>query len=144
MKSIAFLILMIAGLFACQKPADSAGEQEKIKQVLIGYFDSIGAKDYAKMDALCTDDYVLFESGMVWNNDSLGNNIQKFPGRLQFKFDNFNIRTDQESGRMTYFNHGDLYVNDTLKQSYDWVESATFRKVEGQWKLEFLHSTEKK
>lgn len=144
MKIHVLLVALVAGLLACQQHANPAEEQEKIKQVLIGYFEGISTKDFAKMDALCTDDYVLFESGMVWNNDSLANNVKKFPGRLQFRFDSFNVRADRESGRMTYFNHGDLYVNDSLKQSFDWVESATFRKEDGQWKLEFLHSTGRK
>jgi ketosteroid isomerase-like protein len=138
------MITVLAGLFSCQKPVNFEAEKEQVRQVLMDYFDAIHSKDLNKMNALCTDDYALFESGMVWNNDSLGKNIMKSPSEIRFTLDNFNIRVEQESGRMTYFNHGDVYRNDSLKRSIDWIESATFRKVDGKWKLEFLHSTQKK
>lgn len=138
------LIAFLAGMFSCQQSSNTDADKEQVKQVLMDYFGAIRAKDLDKMNALCTDDYVLFEGGMVWNNDSLGKNIMKSPAEIRFTFDHFNIRVEQESGRMTYFNHGDVYRNDSLKRSIDWIESATFRKVEGKWKLEFLHSTAKK
>lgn len=138
------IVPLLAGLFSCQAPVNTEAEKEQVKQVLTDYFAAIRAKDLEKMNALCTDDYLLFESGMVWNNDSLGHNIMKSPSEIHFTLDNFNIKVDRESGRITYFNHGDVYRNDSLKRSVDWVESATFRKVDGAWKLEFLHSTVRK
>jgi hypothetical protein len=30
------------------------------------------------------------------------------------------------------------------RRSVDWVESATFRKLDGEWKIDFLHSTVKR
>ncbi len=143
MKIGVFLIALVAGLFACQ-PVNNEADKVQVKQVLTDYFAAIRAKDLNKMNALCTDDYVLFENGMVWNNDSLGNNIRKSDAEIRFTLDNYNIRVDQESGRINYFNHGEAYRNDSLKSTIDWIESATFRKVEGQWKLEFLHSTRRK
>jgi len=31
-----------------------------------------------------------------------------------------------------------------LKMTYDWVESVTFKKIDGEWKMNFLHSTVRK
>lgn len=143
MKTTTFLIILLAGMFACQ-PVNTESEKEQVKQVLTDYFSAIRAKDLDKMKALCTDDYVLFEAGMVWNNDSLGNNIRKGDAEIRFTLDNFNIRVDRESARINYFNHGEAYRNDSLKSTINWIESGTFRKVKGQWKLEFLHSTRRK
>ena len=45
---------------------------------------------------------------------------------------------------MVYLNRGDLVFNDTMRVTYNWLESATFKKVDGVWKMNFLHSTVRK
>jgi hypothetical protein len=47
------------------------------------------------------------------------------------------------SADVVYYNHGNL-VMDAAKLSVDWLESATFRKIKGEWKMNFLHSTVRK
>jgi hypothetical protein len=51
---------------------------------------------------------------------------------------------DETSGDIIYYNHGDFVINDTINMQVDWLESATFKKVDGQWKMKFLHSTVRK
>ena len=58
--------------------------------------------------------------------------------------DNFKIYVDRMSGDMTYTNHADFVFSDNSKLSLDWIESATFRKVDGIWKMNLLHLTEKR
>jgi len=42
---------------------------------------------------------------------------------------------------MRYYNQGEFIINDTLTLTPQWLESATFKKIDNVWKLEFLHST---
>jgi lysophospholipase L1-like esterase len=42
---------------------------------------------------------------------------------------------------MTYTNHADFVFSGTHKLSLDWIESATFRKINGEWKMNFLSVT---
>ena len=62
----------------------------------------------------------------------------------EWKFDKIKVNIDNESGDISYLNHGEFVINDTIKMKFDWVESATFRKVDGKWKMNLLHSTVRK
>jgi hypothetical protein len=42
---------------------------------------------------------------------------------------------------MTYTNHADFVFKVTNKVALDWIESATFRKIAGEWKMNFLQAT---
>lgn len=145
MKLLTCLSIMFLGLQTACESTTQENDADKIKAVLTGYFDGVTGKDLSKLKQMTTLDYILFEGGRVWNNDSLINFLKKRPDlTVKFKFDNMNIRAGKQFGRIIYYNHGDFFVNDTLKRSTDWVESATFRKVNGKWKMEFLHSTDRK
>jgi hypothetical protein len=117
-------------------------DPSKLKSVLLDYFDGIKTNDLEKMNLNTTSDFLLFESGKVWNNDSLWTNGQKYKEtRIDFRLYNFNITVDNESGHITYFNDGDIYKQDSLTQTIEWIENATFKKLDGHWKIDFLQST---
>jgi hypothetical protein len=145
MKKIIF-ILVIQAIFlnACKQRGGTDG-QEKLKAVLNGYFEGIAKKDYQKMKDLTTDDFLLFEDGKIFNNDSLINmvgNFKKFTAT--YAFDNFRINVDDSVGNMSYFDHGEFTINDTIHLTFNWLESASFKKIGDKWKLAFLHSTIRK
>ena len=145
MKKITLLtILVTLGLLTGCNPEPS-NDPEIVKGILREYFDGIKKRDVNKMNAVTTTDFVLFEDGRVWNNDSLIfhlNQFASFDGT--WTFDQMKINMDESSADVVYLDHGDLIFNDTEKVSYDWIESATFRKINGEWKMNFLHSTVKK
>ena len=108
-------------------------------------FDGIKTQDLERLNSLTTSDFVLFEDGVIWTNDSLVTMKEKFSSfKGDWKFDNIRVNIDESSGDIVYFNHADFVFNDTIKMKIDWLESATFRKVDGKWKMNFLHSTVKK
>lgn len=128
-------------LTACTRP-EIKDDKDKVKAVLIDYFDGIKNRDLEKMTANTTTDYLLFESGKVWNNDSLWADLQHFKDqRIEFRLDHFKVKVDNKIAHISYFNYGDIYVNDTLINTIEWIENATFLKVDGTWKIDFLHST---
>ena len=136
-----FLLFLAPLLPACRSntPPD---DPEILKKLITTYFEAIGAKDFGKLKALTTDDFVLYEDGLVWNNDSAFNNIRRhIPFTVKYKLDNFKVFVDTRSADMTYSNHADFVFHDTDKLSLDWIESATFRKMPSGWKMNFLHLT---
>lgn len=143
-NSICQLMLGVAFLAGCQNNK-STDNPEILKQVVTGYFEGIASKDFEKMKAATTDDFVLYEDGEVWNNDSACRNIRKsLPFTVKYKLDNFKINVDNYSGDATYSNHADFVFHDTVNLSLDWIESATFRKTPNGWKMNFLHLTVRK
>ena len=146
MKKIILILFVMVGLlfYACQQNKRT-DDPEKLKAILTGYFDGISTKDFQKMKDLTTSDFVLFEDGKVFNNDSLIKGISSYPNfKAEYQFDNFLINIDNNIGNMRYYNHGEFTVNDTIHMAVNWLESATFKKVDNTWKMEFLHSTVRK
>jgi hypothetical protein len=142
MKAILTIAIGLGLLTSCQQKKD---DPEILKKILTDYFDGIKTEDLNKLNALTTKDFVLFEDGRIWTNDSLVTpipNVQSFKGT--WTFDNMKVNMDVNSGDIIYYNHGDFVINDTIKTQVDWLESATFRKIDGKWKLHFLHSTPRK
>ncbi len=135
------MLLLLALIFGCQEEK-KADDPEVLKQVLLEYFKGIKDINLDEMKAVTTSDYLLFENGQVWNNDSIYEFLKSLPPFVaEYKLDNFRINIDSETGNIVYYNHADLIMNDTIEIKYDWIESATFKKVDGEWKIDFLHST---
>jgi hypothetical protein len=92
-----------------------------------------------------TSDFILYEDGRLWNIDSAFMNIRnRMPYTVKFQMANLKFFVDRESGDVTYTNHGDFVFSNAQKLSLDWVESATFRKINGIWKINFLQATVRK
>jgi ketosteroid isomerase-like protein len=144
MKTEVLLCAVILMFSISCKPVKD--DPEDLKQVLVTYFDGVASKDLKKLNDVTTSDFILFEDGRVWNNDSLVTTLNKYYKKFsaEFTFDYVNVNVDQESGQITYYNHCDCVINDTSKMSFNWIENATFKKVDGKWKMNFLHSSIKK
>lgn len=139
-SNLIFLVGLVCCI-ACSKSSREKDEKE-IKKVLIDYFDGIKSNDRNKMNENTTTHYVLFENGKVWNNDSLWNDIQSYKDqKIEFRLDNFRIMVNDNIGHISYFNHGDIFINDTLTNTIEWIENATFLKEDNKWRIAFLHST---
>jgi hypothetical protein len=145
MRSIIFSVVAIALIHWSCKQNSPDEDSEGIKQVLQAYFDGIKTRDANKMRAVTTSDFLLFEDGRVFNNDSLINFMNSFSSLSgEFTLENFRVNVDDNIGNVSYYNRGDLIFNDTTRASYNWLESASFKKINGVWKMDFLHSTVRK
>lgn len=144
MKKPILLLLLQVNVFAACNFSNKTAEEEKIKKVVTAYFKAIQSNNFEQMKANATPDYLLFESGKVWNNDSLWIEIQKFKDvSIEFKQSNHHFEINDRLALVSYFNHGDIYQKDSLMRVEDWIESAALKKVDGQWKISFLHSTQR-
>ncbi|WP_437600887.1 nuclear transport factor 2 family protein [Sorangium sp. So ce590] len=143
MKKACIFLALAGTLSACQP--NRPDSPEELKAVIEAYFDCISRKDFARMRALTTPDFILFENGKVIDHDGLIDIIKKSPiVKADYSFDNFKINVDNNSGTAVYFNHGEFVTNDSSQLTRDWLESAIFKKVGNEWKLHFAHSTVRK
>ena len=148
MKTLKMLLLFMAGfclLMSCEKDEDEPFDSpELLKQVLFNFYGGIANKDFDKIKEAITTDFILYVDGKAWTIDSMISALNSYPPyTADYSFDNFNIDMEHSLGFMRYFCHADFVFNDTLNVKFDWIESATFTKVDGQWKMNFLHSTTK-
>ena len=138
-----FALTIIALTAGKSKPSND--DPEKLKTVLNTFFNSIGTHDLEIFKSTVTSDFILYEDGRLWNIDSAFMNIKRnLPFTVTYKMDNMKFFVDKESGDVTYTNHGDFVFHNSQKLSLDWVESATFRKINGDWKINFLQATVRK
>ena len=138
------LLVLGIGLFAGCVPNKSTDDGEKLKQVLVNYFDGVKHNDHKKMTDAITEDFLLYEGGHAWNNDSVYMNIERnSPFTVEFIFDNVKITVDRETGHMTYDEHAHFVFSDTIKANLNFLGSAAFRKSKEGWKMYFLQATKK-
>jgi hypothetical protein len=117
-------------------------ETKVLKQVLVNYFDGIKNNDRKKMTDAITDDFLLYENGHVWSNDSVYMNMERSsPYTADFIFDNIKIKIDNKLGHMTYDEHANFVFGDTVKANLNFLGSAAFRKDDEGWKMYFLQAT---
>ncbi|WP_437638130.1 nuclear transport factor 2 family protein [Sorangium sp. So ce854] len=136
--------LVLAGTATACQPSRS-DSPDKLRGVIVAYFDSISRKDFARMRSLTTADFIIYENGKVMSNEDLIAIIKGSPiTTAAYSFDNVRINVDSSSGSIIYLNHGEFVKDDASRLTRDWLESATFKKVGGEWKLDFIHSTVKK
>ncbi|MBP8790730.1 MAG: nuclear transport factor 2 family protein [Breznakibacter sp.] len=144
MKTIITIVAIFICCIGCN-PNKGYDSPEVLKQVVLDYFHAIENNDYRKMEELTTMDFILYEDGKIWNNDSLIDYIKKFPNsKISFTLKDFKINIDQSSGSMNYLNHADFSVNDTTQIVLNWIESACLIKQKDGWKMSFMHSTPQK
>jgi len=91
-----------------------------------------------------TDDFIAFEEGKVYTNDSVFRDMDEIsPYTAEFKFDNFKMNIDNSSGHISYYERAEFVVRDALRWNFDFIGSAAFRKKDGVWRMYFMHTTRK-
>jgi len=143
-----YLILALAPVGRpVERPGERpAGDDPAVLQRLVGeFFRGIETKDTIALRRITTADFVLYEEGKVWNNDSGFANIRRnLPFTVKYQLSGFVIHVDELSGDARWMNHADFVFEDTARESFDWVESGTFRKEGDGWKINFLSVAERR
>jgi lysophospholipase L1-like esterase len=102
------------------------------------YFDGVARKDFSKLAAVTTPDFVIYEFGKKWTNDSVFHNIQYHePFGVTFTLTDFVAFTDVNSGDATYHSQADFVFGEE-KARQDFYETATFRKTAAGWKINMI------
>jgi hypothetical protein len=128
-----------------ENPADIGSVEHLIEQ---SFQDIWSDLDTARIRTHHTEDFILLENGMVWNNDSivnylLGEQQRMLEGqyRRENRFQFVKSVQRQNTIWVAYQNYGTWIRGvDTLGKAH-WLESAIAVKEKGQWKLQQLHST---
>ena len=137
------IISVCVGVLAFVGVRGEGRDSVTLRKLIVDYFNAVAAKNFVKLDTLTTKDFVVYENGSVWNNDSVFHNIQYHqPFSVKFTLTDFHIFTDTRSGEARYHSHPDFVVMDTVHFSIDFIETATFRRTARGWKINMIHITE--
>lgn len=116
-----------------------------LRRLVTAYFDGVSTKSFVELDSVVTRDFLIYEDGKVWNNDSVFHNIQfNQPFTVKFTLTHFRIFTDTRSGEVRYHSQADFVVADTVKFTLTFLETALCRKTAAGWKISLIHVTSEK
>ena len=110
-----------------------------VEQTLRDYYKAISDREFEKLESLSTKDLVIYENGLIWNNDSIA---KAFNGvnKISFQLMNLDTKVDCNSARARYRTLGKFEYPDTTFHP-TFTESATFIKEKGNWKIEFINQS---
>jgi lysophospholipase L1-like esterase len=109
------------------------------RELVVSYFNGVATRDFRKLVAVTTEDFVIYEFGKKWNNDSVFRNIQYHePFGVKFTLTDFVVFMDERSGDATYHSQADFVFGDTDKVELSFIETATFRKTAAGWKIKMI------
>ena len=144
MKKI--IILLPAIYFSALLPAQQqlTKDQQEVQQTVINFFSALSNRDSVSLKNHCTADILLFETGSIWNADTLILKAITLNTATDFKrtntFDFINTTVADNTAWTTYNLHSEITRNG--KQStVQWMETVIVIKEKQKWKIKVLHST---
>jgi len=137
-----FVFFLFAGCNIKMDKTELETEKFNVHKVLAEYFNAIEDRNWEKLKSLSTDDMILVEHGLLWNNDSLINALEKYwhGYEISYSFDFIKTHVDGSSAWTIYRNHGIAKKGDQ-EMHFHWIESVIFTKENGEWKIIEAQST---
>ena len=144
MKRIIILILTIyfSTLLLAQQPLTK--DQQEVNQTVINLFEALSNRDSVSLKNNCTADILLYETGSIWNADTLILKAITLNTAIDFKrintFDFINTTVSENTAWATYNLHSEITRNGK-KATVQWMETVIVVKEKQKWKIKVLHST---
>ena len=144
------LVILLCFAFGCQKQAEEVAEEpvvdveaekQNAEEVVRNFYDAAFAHNYQGIRDLCTDDYILFESGQVMNVEDFIIFITPFKGATTtYNLEDVKINVEGSVAWMRMRSKAKVTMGEQV-MNYEWLESGVLKKQEGIWKIAFYHST---
>ena len=144
MKKIIILILAIYFSTLLQAQQQLAKDQQEVHQTVINFFGALSNRDSVSLKNNCTNDILLFETGSIWNADTLIlkaiilNTVMDFKRTNSFDFINTTV-TDNTA--WTTYNLSSEITRNGRQATVQWMETVIVIKEKQKWKIKVLHST---
>ena len=146
MKRIFQLLIIFIGITAMSQNSEMKKE-DQIKELISNSFQKIFSDlDPQSLDTYCTQDFLLLETGEVWDMDKMRNYLDRASKQkskvIRFNsFDFVEIKIEGKMAWVAYHNKAEFKSGEEVIRELNWLESATAILTEEGWKLQLLHST---
>ena len=146
MKRIFQLLIIFIGITAMSQSSEMKKE-DQIKELISNSFQKIFSDlDPQSLDTYCTQDFLLLETGEVWDMDKMRNYLDRASKQkskvIRFNsFDFVEIKIEGKMAWVAYHNKAEFKSGEEVVRELNWLESATAILTEEGWKLQLLHST---
>lgn len=142
---------MASGLGALASPAMAAakvpvpGEEAAVKRRMADWYRAFSNPrvDRAYYASFMTDDYLLLENGELLDKAGDIAFLDALPADLQRsnRFDYRRVAISGDRADLVYFLESDMVDSANGARHRRWLESATLRREDGEWRCALLHST---
>ena len=146
MKRIFQLLIMFIGITAMSQNS-GLNKEDQIKELISNSFQKIFSDlDPEALDTYCTQDFLLLETGEVWDMKRMRNYLDGASEQeskvIRFNsFDFIEIKIEGKMAWVVYHNKAEFKSGEEVVRELNWLESATAILTEEGWKLQLLHST---
>ena len=140
-----FLLFLVLSPFSLPAQHSSADDLRNIKAAVTGMFEGLAELNAEKIKPYITADFLLLESGEIWNMDTIEVKLMQSKKRYrEFKrvnsFDFFRWDIHGNTAWISFFNQADIMA-DGVPRKVKWLESAVLVRKENQWKIQLFHSS---
>lgn len=140
MKKLAYILIGIL-LVSCTSNSDKRENEKMVRKMLNDFITAVQDKDYAELEKLTTDDFVIYENGLVWDFEEFSRKLEEYDSvTIKYNLTDLNFLVDAQTAHAQFHNVGTFNHPDTtivLK----FIESAAFVKDNDNWQIKFYHST---
>ena len=119
------------------------GDLLGIQAALRGFYEGLSEHDFSSLDKHTAPGFYLLEHGEYWNLGYLKNQIGDLKPAGFVRKNHFDFKRIEVFGDDA-FAVWDLFakvVRDQSQHDLYWLESGTLKRLDGHWKVHFLHST---
>lgn len=143
MKNLTYLLFLLF-MFGCNNHVDNRANEKIVLDVLNDFIEAIENKDYAKLDQLTHDDFVIYENGSVWDYDRFTQELEEYQDvKIVYQLEDIHTMVDKNTAHVQFYNKGTFVYSDTTIH-LQFIESATFLREDNNWTIKFYHSTHSK
>jgi len=128
-------------LFLCSTGVAKAADHPAFTPVK-KLFVAMSEQDGKAMEATSTKDFQLLEHGEEWSMQKLVAMVQANgkPHQRKNFFKQLRARQRDDMAWVSYWNKAEIQRGEEVK-SIVWLESAVMVQLDGEWKIQMLHST---
>lgn len=140
----AFAAISIFLVHAPVAVASDAANEIQVTRAMETLYIAATRDDLALFKTVTTPDFYSFDGGKRFNGEELMQLIkgQHAAGKIYvWTVTDPKVELYGRAALLTYTNRGSIQDADGTKKDVTWLESALLRKIGGDWKIHFFHST---
>ena len=139
MKNLIYLFVVVL-MVSCSS-LNRSSDEATVKNVLNDFITAVQNKEFSTIEGLVADDFVIYQSGMVWNFQQFSSELEEYDSiQINYELSNLHLIIDNETAHAQFMNKGTFVYPDTIIVM-NFIENATFIKENKNWQINFYHST---
>ena len=137
MKKLLIALFLLAFAMGCKSTnSPNDFDKEQAHDMVKKFYQALSSADSTLMNQVLSDEFIMYEHEVLWNQDSLLSLMAATKGRI-WRVDEIEFHVNGNIAHTYYYNESDKPIGRS------WYESMLFKKEDGEWKIRFMQSTKR-